>query len=297
MANENCLVLLATYNGEKFIREQIDSILSQKKINLDILISDDVSIDNTLSIVKSFNSPRISLLPNNGKFGSASQNFFRLIRDSEIENYDYIAFADQDDIWYPDKIINSINKIKEKKISAFSSNVLAFWDDGKEKIINKSGKQKEYDYLFGSSGPGCTCLFTKEFMKSFKKELIKNRELTKKIDLHDWLVYAYARSNGFKWHTDSNITIRYRQHSNNEFGANSGFKTFLNRWKQSRNGWYRNQIINTILFCNINNKISKRINRNNYFDRCVLAKNVFKFRKKKREAIFLWLMLLIPGFK
>ena len=136
-----------------------------------------------------------------------------------------------------------------------------------------------------------------ELLTDFKQKLSKKKDLSKKIDLHDWLLYAFARSNNYKWYVSDIITMDYRQHSTNEFGANLGFYAFLSRWKRARNGWYRKQIIYTAEFCEINNNIIKLLIRNNYLDRIKLLKDVFQYRKKKKEALFLALTLLFPGYK
>ncbi len=293
----HCLVLLATHNGSKYIKEQLDSILLQEEVSVHILVSDDMSVDNTLDIIKSYPIKQITVLPDRIRMNSAAQNFFRLIRDAEVENYDYISFADQDDIWNKDKLKKAIECIEKKGIDAYSSNVIAFWGNGKELVIKKSGKDKEYDYLFGSAGPGCTYTLKKSLFQEFRSQLLTNSSLSQSIKLHDWLIYAFARSHKYKWFVDEKISMKYRQHSNNEFGANSGLKALYNRWKRARLGWYREQILLIAKFCDIDNKITNRLNNNSYWDRILLSKNIFQFRKKKSEAIFLGLILLIPGFK
>ena len=158
-------VLLASYNGVKYIKEQVDSILNQKEVDVTIFISDDLSTDKTIEylqdIYKDFKN--IVYLPSGSKFGGAGKNFFRLIRDVDFSSFDFISFVDQDDIWYDDKLIRAINTIKDKQIDAYSSNVLAFWEDGKEMIINKSSLQARYDYIFEAAGPGCTYVLKKRF--------------------------------------------------------------------------------------------------------------------------------------
>ncbi len=292
-----CLILLATYNGENYIKEQLDSILGQVAVDVKIIVSDDMSSDKTLSIIKAYEDERIELLPSAGRMGSASQNFFRLIKDSDFDSFEYIAFADQDDIWYSDKLFEAIKVMNERNLSAYSSNVLAFWENGKEVVIKKARHEKEFDYLFGSAGPGCTYVLKKDLFMDFKNSLIKKEDLSKNIDLHDWLMYAYARSKNYKWYIDDKVTMKYRQHDNNEFGANNGFKAIANRWARARKGWYRKQILQTVEFCDIDNNLVKRLIRNNYFDRLVLAFNVFKFRRNPKEAIFLFFILILPGFK
>lgn len=116
MKKKKVLILLATYNGEKFINLQLQTILDQSHVDIEILISDDNSTDNTLLIIKRFTKlkKKIKIINNPIKFGSASQNFFNLIINSKVNNFDYIAFADQDDIWMKDKLITAIKTIKKK---------------------------------------------------------------------------------------------------------------------------------------------------------------------------------------
>ncbi|WP_375239823.1 glycosyltransferase [Aurantibacter sp.] len=292
--NKTCLVLLATYNGENYIREQLNSILAQKKVDLNILVSDDISTDNTIRIIKSFNDKRIKILPKIGKFGSASQNFFRLFRDADISGYDYFAFADQDDIWNINKVYLAINQIQKNEVDAYSSNVLAFWSNGKKKIIDKAQPQRELDFIFSSPGPGCTHVFNSKLAKDFKNHLSNKIKITKDIELHDWLIYAFARIKGYRWYIDSKVSMKYRQHKNNEFGANSGLKTFLNRWKKSRDGWYRKQILKTAEFCEFENEQIRLLKRDYYIDRIKLIKNLLEYRRKTSDALFLGLTLIIP---
>lgn len=297
MSSYRCLVLLATYNGSQFIKEQLDSILKQGVIDVHIVVSDDMSDDNTLKIIKSYQSDKITVLPNIGRMGSASQNFFRLVRDAPVENFNYIAFADQDDIWEYNKLSTAIVRMRAEKLDAYSSNVMAFWDNGREVLIDKSSGNKRYDYLFSSAGPGCTYVFTRSLLEEFKAQLLKKEEVAKSIKLHDWLIYAFARRNNCRWLADDVVGMRYRQHDSNEFGANSGLKAVRDRWKKARGGWYRQQILLVADFCEVDNAIVTKLRRNTYWDRLTLLYNVFQFRKKKSEAIFLALVWLIPGFR
>jgi len=295
---KKCAILLATYNGEKYLKEQLESLLSQRNVMIDIYISDDGSYDNTLRIIKLYKQNNIFLLPSTKRMGSASQNFFRLIRDVDFSSYNYIAFADQDDIWYENKLSKAIEAIVEKDLGGYSSNVIAFWHDGKKKLVEKSFPQQKYDFLFGSPGPGCTQVFSREFMQSFKNILLKKEELSKKIDLHDWVIYAYARANGYNWWIDSKPSMDYRQHENNEFGVNSGLKAFVSRWKKARNGWYSKQILTTAEFCNfLDAEPIKYLRSNSYIDKFRLASMIFKLRRRKSEALMLGLIFFIPGFK
>lgn len=291
-------ILLATYNGKSFIKKQVDTILNQKDIDVTIYVSDDLSTDGTLEYLqKTYPDNNIVYLPSSQKFGGAAMNFYRLIKDVDFNKFDFISLSDQDDIWNENKIIHSINSIIERDVDIYSSNVTAFWENGKEVLINKSQEQKKYDHLFSSAGPGCTYVMKKDFLSEFKKVLIKKETSLNDIDLHDWLLYAFARINNYKWYVDNNTTMLYRQHATNEFGANSGFKAFKSRWNKARNGWYRSQIINVAKFCDCDNKITKAINKNRYVDRIFLLTKIFNLRKKISEVIVLFFILIIPGFK
>lgn len=93
-------ILLATYNGEKYLNAQIDSILNQTYTRFNLLIRDDGSTDKTVDIIKSYQDPRIKFLENN-KNGGVVRNFSSLLQASFAP---YVLFSDQDDVWKEDKL-------------------------------------------------------------------------------------------------------------------------------------------------------------------------------------------------
>lgn len=293
-------VLLASYNGVKYIKEQVDSILNQKEVDVTIFISDDLSTDKTVEylqdIYKDFKN--IVYLPSGSKFGGAGKNFFRLIRDVDFSSFDFVSFVDQDDIWYEDKLIRAIKTIEYKQIDAYSSNVLAFWEDGKEMIINKSSSQARYDYLFEAAGPGCTYVLKKDLAISLQKFIYKNWEDVNKVELHDWFIYAFSRENNYNWHIDEKPSMRYRQHTSNQVGANDGLKAKLKRLKKVFSSWYREEIIKIIKVLRLENKykFSKYILNKSYLNNLSLLKYSFEFRRNKKEKLFLSLLILLGIF-
>ena len=293
-------VLLASYNGVKYIKEQVDSILNQKEVDVTIFISDDLSTDKTIEylqdIYKDFKN--IVYLPSGSKFGGAGKNFFRLIRDVDFSSFDFISFVDQDDIWYEDKLIRAIKTIEDKQLDAYSSNVLAFWEDGKEMIINKSSLQARYDYLFEAAGPGCTYVLKKDLAISLQNFICENWEEVNKVELHDWFIYAFARENNYKWHIDEKPSMRYRQHTSNQVGANDGLKAKLKRLKKVFSSWYREEIIKIIKVLRLENKykFSKYILNKSYLNNLLLLKYSFEFRRNKKEKLFLSLLILLGIF-
>ena len=291
MKKKKVLILLATYNGEKFINLQLQTILDQSHVDIEILISDDNSTDNTLLIIKRFTKlkKKIKIINNPIKFGSASQNFFNLIINSKVNNFDYIAFADQDDIWMKDKLITAIKTIKKKQADGLSSDVIAYWPDNKKKrLIKKSFPQLEYDHWFEGPGPGCTHVMTKNAFKVFKNFIIQNTVNLKKIRNHDWLIYTFLRYKKFRWIISNKPKMFYVQHANNDQGANHGILAKLIRIKKIQKSWYKSEIYN----------IYKIITGKN-FDNFIKLENLkFKplsLRRKKSESLFVWLLILF-GF-
>lgn len=240
---KNIAVLLASYNGEKWLMEQLDSILKQEKVNVTIFVSDDKSTDNTFSNIEKIQSEKdnIKILPDIEKKGNAGKNFYRLILDVSFEGYDYIAFSDQDDIWDTDKLNRHIELLKKYDADGVSSDVTAFWPDGSQKLIVKSQRQRKFDYLFESAGPGCTFLMTPRLVAKVK-DVLRDVPAAKAVTLHDWLTYAVARASGLKWIIDSRPSILYRQHSHNVVGANTSLQAKWIRIKKMREGWYRQQV-------------------------------------------------------
>ena len=104
-------ILLATYNGEKFLKEQINSLLDQSYKNWKLLIRDDMSTDCTMAILSDYISKypdKIKLLKSNKRLGPC-QSFNYLLQKSDS---DYVMFCDQDDIWLPEKIELSLKKMR-----------------------------------------------------------------------------------------------------------------------------------------------------------------------------------------
>lgn len=232
-------ILLAAYNGLAFIEAQLTSILNQPRIVVTVYISVDYSSDGTYEWCVNFSQvhPNVHILTYGEKFGGAARNFFRLIRDVDFSEFDYVAFSDQDDIWFPEKLERSVQQLISSKSDAYSSNVIAWWPSGKKVLIKKSQAQRTWDYLFEAAGPGCTYVLTVGLAMALKIKLVKDNEEIKKLVLHDWFTYAFARASGYKWFIDEQPGMLYRQHAENQVGVNSGWRAFLFRVKTVLSGW------------------------------------------------------------
>lgn len=287
-------IFLAAYNGLEHLSEQLDSIVFQKLKTVHVFVSVDLSDDDTYQYCLDIESIRddITVLPYGEVFGGAAPNFFRLFREIEFSEFDYIALADQDDIWHLDKLCNAVEIIKEKNIDAYSSNVMAFWPDGRELLVDKAQYQREFDFLFEAAGPGCTYVLTRELATEIQEFLIQTPKANDFI-LHDWLIYAYARSHGYSWHIDPVPHMDYRQHHNNQVGVNNSFKSFLIRFKYVLLGGGLLQIkslLSLLSDANPQFKTWAPFGRKEIFN---MLFKVNQFRRKPIERIYVFIALFI----
>ncbi|RMU61196.1 Lipopolysaccharide biosynthesis protein [Pseudomonas syringae pv. syringae] len=238
-------VLLAAYNGMAWIEAQLDSILKQTNVCVSVFISVDTSTDGTEAWCADYaqHHASISLLSPAGRFGGASRNFFRLIRDVDFSTFDYVAFSDQDDIWHPDKLQRAVAALERGHHDAYSSNVTAFWPDGQRVLLDKAQPQVQWDYLFEAAGPGCTYVMNRRLADAFKSSLLSHWDAAQAVSLHDWYCYAFARSHGFRWLIDPVPGMDYRQHANNQVGANTGLASLISRLKKIADGWWAGQVV------------------------------------------------------
>lgn len=211
-------VCMAVYNGEKYIKEQLMSIIAQlPHVYDEIIISDDGSTDNTLDIIKEFNDSRIKIY--NSKSKNVIYNFENAIKNATGE---YIFLSDQDDIWYPNKISETIIQL-ENNIMVFS-NLSIFKDD----IKNSKTLYDENKKLEG---------FIRNFIKNnfvgatmaFKKELKKHiLPFPKNISMHDVWIGLIAELYGTTKFIVKPL-IFYRRHNNNI--STTGSKSKNNMFK------------------------------------------------------------------
>ena len=290
------LVLLAAYNGKKWILEQINSILAQRGVDISILISVDKSSDGTEEFVEELanNNEKITFLPMGSVYGGAAKNFFRLIIEADVTGFDYISFSDQDDIWLDDKLMTAVEHLSRNDF--YSSNVTAFWEDGRNSNIIKSQPLVEFDYLFEAAGPGCTYVMSKHRFNQLRNFIINNKTSVLDFCLHDWFIYAYARNHNLKWYIDSKPGMLYRQHDSNQVGANDSLKAMVKRFNLIKNKWYRLEIAKLINIFSLDNSFIHKALQKGYLGNLYLLINVRKLRRRLRDRIMLGVALLINAF-
>ncbi len=215
-------IMMATYNGERYLKEQLDSILNQTYTDWALYISDDGSTDRTVSIIEQYVSEhpdRIFRLEAGERMGGATENFTFLF--SECPKAQYYMFSDQDDVWLDTKIENMVKAMEERPDD---KPVLAYCDlavaDRDLRVIadsyfsyqglDKHKKDKKY-VLYKNYIPGCVMMFN---------DALKSAVVTipKEASFHDWWLTLVATFFGEVVFTNERGNL-YRQHDANGVGA------------------------------------------------------------------------------
>lgn len=205
-------VLLSTYNGEKYLKEQIESILKQEEVEVSLLIRDDGSKDHTIEIIKEL-AKHTKITYYIGENMGPARSFMDLVNKSA--SFDYYAFADQDDVWEPKKLISAIRMLeqKEEEPSLYLS-ALQIVDENLQAIEMKQveGNFSLEGEIIRNFATGCTQVFNKKLC-----DVIKAYYPTYLI-MHDSWITRVCYAIGGNVIIDKNSYIKYRQHSNNVLG-------------------------------------------------------------------------------
>jgi glycosyltransferase involved in cell wall biosynthesis len=220
-------VAMATYNGEKYITAQLESIINQTYSSLEIIITDDASSDNTVKIIKDFQKKyafiQLFITEINRGVTKTFEHSFKNCSG------DFIAISDQDDIWELNKIEILLNQINNE--DAIYSNSLLVDKNGVS--LNKEFKslmnlQSYYDgvpFLMGNCVPGHTILMRTVFVK-------KILPLPDEMMFDRWISFCAAANNGIKY--VDNALVKYRQHDNNTIGVGKSKNKSRRKTKEER---------------------------------------------------------------
>lgn len=241
-------ILLATYNGEPFLSEQIDSLLAQDYANLRILARDDGSHDGTVAILEKYANQfpdRFRLMPPSTATGHPKWNFLRLM---EASTADYVCFADQDDVWLPQKLtltMQAMNRLEGrygKGLPLLAFTDLRVVDEHLQTIVESYWElhhihPRQIDHFARLLGQnvvtGCTAMVNRRLV-----DLALH--LPDEADMHDsWVaLIASAFGAGEPVHAQ---TVLYRQHDRNMLGAgefsSQGKISRLSRHEEQRKRW------------------------------------------------------------
>lgn len=216
-------ILMAVFNGEPYLREQLDSLVSQSFSNWELLVSDDCSTDGSLKVLEEYaaRDNRIKIVLEGSHYGSAKLHFMALIG---LADSPYVMTCDQDDVWDPDKIEVTLNAMRDcekgdKPILVCTD--LRVVDEGLNIIfpsfLEYSGmdaSKLDFGYFLASClVTGCTMMVNKPLLRLLQVPIDDS-----KIVMHDWWASLVAAAFGKVVHLDR-ATISYRQHGDNSVGA------------------------------------------------------------------------------
>ena len=279
-------ILMSTYNGEKFIRKQLDSIVKQD-YKISLLIRDDGSRDSTVEIIKEYQQKYDFIKLVEGVNMGVVKSFFELIRISDSDA-DYYSFADQDDIWFEGKISRAVKKLEkmdEKKPCLYCARQTLI--DGDDKILRVKMKEVHIRPGFGNAiveniATGCTCVINKRL-----RDLAAAYEPEYTI-MHDWWLYMLASNMG-EVYFDNKPQMYYRQHGSNTMGSRTNyieeFRERVKRFSANKGKLYRQlaafnkrykidgenkKIVNMVL--GYRKSLKTRF-------RCILSRKIYRQRK------------------
>ncbi len=238
---DKVIILMATYQGERYLEEQLKSIVVQDYPNFELIVRDDASSDGTfflLSLYKKRYPDKITVLRNKKNLGG-TKNFLMLLRDAvkqnnREQNSVYFMFSDQDDYWYPNKISRTLTRMKRLE-ARYGKELpgLVFTDarvvDGNGKLLAPSFfalqrfhmKRRVFPHLLMENMViGCTSMLNMPLAEILTK-------VPKHARYHDWWMALLAASTGHTSYLPES-TIDYRQHTDNVVGAQN-FGTYVKK--------------------------------------------------------------------
>lgn len=215
------VVLMSTYNGEKYLEAQIDSILKQRNVNVYLLIRDDGSTDSTLNVIDHFSRSGKLTVYGRDNLGAAKSFIDLIFSAPESE---YYAFSDQDDIWEVDKLTTAIDRIKDKSGPAVYHGLAGRVDESLSPLPTPTyTPMHSFGASLLTSATGCTMVFNKAMMDALRVYKPNN------ISMHDAWVYRVAYAIDAFVYYDAETHMKYRQHSNNVSGGDMGLSEKIKR--------------------------------------------------------------------
>lgn len=218
-------ILLSTYNGEKFIGEQLDSLLAQDYPGISIFVRDDGSRDGTVAILEEYSRKFQNIKCVLGENVGVKKSFWSLI-EAAPDDFDYYAFCDQDDYWLPTKITTGVNSLKEKSpltpllycsgLTVADANLVPMRTAVAPMFIGLG------NLLVENFITGCTVILN----RSARSVVLPNNAAN--YCMHDWWIALLVAVSG-ELICDEKSEILYRQHGGNSVGVASGLRKRLRK--------------------------------------------------------------------
>ncbi len=299
-------VIIAFYNGNKYIEEQLKSIYAQTHKNIKIFIFDDNSANNLKQNLVNLNKKNslISIIKREENVGYA-KNFLYGIRDIH-EYFDYYAFCDQDDIWEKNKIEIGLKscELKNNNEPKLYFSRTAYYNSDCTREIGESKKHKKApifkNALVQNIAGGNTIILNKK-----GRDILCSTLISEDYTAHDWWSYQVISGVNGEIIRSNDKTVKYRQHKENIVGLNNSFKEKINRLMYFFSGEYKNWCKVNIknLYLNKNlistdnletlNNFSNAIESTNIFEKIKYFKKSGVYRQSTSENIILLIGLLL----
>jgi glycosyltransferase involved in cell wall biosynthesis len=304
-AKESVAILLCTYNGERFLKEQLDSIINQTYKHWKVYVSDDGSTDLTLDILEEYKLKlppgKINIL--HGPRQGFAKNFLSLVKCESI-NADFFAFSDQDDRWCADRLERGINRLENTPAAtpALYCSTTRLINMAGETIGQSPGfsKAPSFQNALVQSLAGANTMLVNQSARI----LLSKTPDDIQIPAHDWLAYLLVSGAGGTIVFDKEPTIEYRQHDRNLIGANTGIKAKMSRLKKMFSGRFKEwNSQNIVILENARHTLSKQnLEYFNYFTtarQSGLLKRIFLtfksgvYRQTASGSASLWVAVIL----
>lgn len=237
-------VLLATYNGEKYLREQLDSLLRQIGVKVEILVRDDGSDDDTTIILDEYQNQGL-IEWYSGEHMGVQKGYLDLLKHAS--KADYYAFCDQDDVWDDDKLLYAVMELEqmpvEKPLIYYCGQRLVDENLNLLSIHNIDIKRSSYTNFLISNVAGCTAVFNKNLLDAI------NYATPNFILMHDSWAFKVCLALGGRYYADSSAHINYRQHGNNVAGLNGGIRGKIQQIKRYINVFEIQKQLQNLVIC------------------------------------------------
>ena len=291
-------VVMGTYNGEKFLEEQIVSILNQVDISLKLVVRDDGSDDGTVKILESFKGKGLLEFKVGHNIGY-SENYLKLLQSIMQQDWDYVALSDQDDIWDENKLSIAIKRLLNEGVGMYASR-RRILSGGKDRgLIYPRGNISPtfLNSCFENICPGCTIVMSKKFAKLSLSylQLPEARGIS-----FDSLLYSIAVGQDMLYFDDDSY-IAYRLHADNLIGiqAYKGLPTLRSI------GNFNQALANKIRFLDASRSVyvskdhqvqlSLLSQKKHYLARAVRILRMPKFRQRRTESLLLKIFVATLG--
>ena len=235
MTTSRIAVVLSTYNGEKYLAEQLESILAQEEADVELLIRDDGSHDSTVQLVRDFTSRHPNVRCIVGANKGVTHSFLTALEKANSD-CEFFAFADQDDVWNPRKLANAVETLRgaaDPSLPLLYCSKLELVDETLGHLaFTPTWRNISFENaLFQNVVCGCTIV-----MNGPARNLVLRSDVTRNILMHDWWCYLAVSAFGHIMY-DHRSGIKYRQHGNNYVGSRTSLVARIRRrCKHTLNG-------------------------------------------------------------